>query len=158
MQGAYNLLGLPGSSGKASPGGRGIETLNSTWQLNNALDPRVKLGEFRLEINLKGVGASDPAHGTKISNGNMVTNKEPRLVVLEARFQHRVQSAGLVSVALNAIGNLFGRKNLEMVGLALHGTNTSVLEEKPLEGLVVLGGAMRVRDLVVLVVLVSQVD
>jgi hypothetical protein len=72
--------------------------------------------------------------------------------------QHPIQPPCLVGISLHAILDALWGIAHKVVGLALHGTQSSVLKEDPVVYLVVLACACRVGDLVLgLVILLDEV-
>lgn len=73
------------------------------------------------------------------------------------RVQHAVETARLVLVAVDAVGDFLGGVAVEMVGLALHGSDAGVQEEQPVVDFVALARAMGIADEVLGVVLLDEI-
>lgn len=87
----------------------------------------------------------------------LVADKIIRLGVLEMLLQHRVQTARLVLISVDAVFNLLRRVPEEVVGLPLHGAHAPVQEEEPVVNFVAFAGPFGVGDLVLGVVLLNEV-
>jgi hypothetical protein len=75
----------------------------------------------------------------------MIAHQKARAGILKMLFQEFVQSASLNEVSV------------EVVGLTLHRTEPGILEDDPIADFVLLSGAMRVGDLLILVVLFGEI-
>lgn len=71
--------------------------------------------------------------------------------------ENAVQPPRLIGVTSHAVFNALGCIAHEVVCLTLHGADTGVLEVQPICHFVVLASTLRVRDLVVLVILLGKV-
>lgn len=101
--------------------------------------------------------SSNPPPAREIRNSRPIAHKIARPVLLQLPIHNPVQPPRLVLVPIDAILDLLRRVPSEVVSLPLHGTQTAHLPEQPALGLVVLLAALRVRDLLILVVAFDQV-
>ena len=101
--------------------------------------------------------SSNPPPTREIRNSRPIPHQIPRAVLLQLRIHNPVKPPRLVLVPVDAILDLLRRVPREVVSLPLHGTQAAHLPEQPALRLVVLLAALRVRDLVVLVVALDEV-
>lgn len=135
---------------------RHMPTLLDSRPAQHALLPRLEMGEL-VEVDARPASGRHPPPVRDVRDGDVVADQVPGLGVGEVLVQDAVEASRLVDVAIDAVLDALGRVAVEVVRLALHGAHARVLEEQPVDHLVVLARAGRVRDLVVLVVLVDQV-
>lgn len=133
-----------------------MAALFSALSLSHALLPGLQIREV-LDFNTSPSSSSHPAPVRDIGDGNMVADKIPGLGLSEMLVQDTVQTAGLVDVPVHTVLNALRGIPREVVSLALHGANASILEEQPVVHLVVFAGALGVGDLVVGIILFGQV-
>ena len=123
---------------------------------SHALLPSLQMREL-LDVHAGPARGSNPTPVRDISNADVVADQIAGLGGGKVLVQHAVQTTGLVDITVDAVLDALGRIAGEVVGLALHGTNTGILEVQPAVHLVILTRTSRVGDLVVLVVLFHQV-
>lgn len=79
---------------------------------------------------------------------------------VQTDIQYLIKALGLIQITFLPVGNIFWGSTVEVVGLPLHGADTAVCEEDPLQHLtVMLGLLQRVEpQLVILVIMLGQVE
>jgi len=98
-----------------------------------------------------------PSPMCDVRDGALVTDQIIRLGILQMLLQHRVQTARLVLISVDAVFDLLRRVSEEVVGLPLHRAHAPVQEEEPVVDFVAFARPFGVGDLVLGVVLLDEV-
>ncbi len=77
--------------------------------------------------------------------------------MLKMLVKDMIEPSSFVRVSVHCILYFLWRITIEVVGLTLHRTQSRILEEDPVVHLVVLSGALRIRDLVLSIILLCKV-
>lgn len=88
--------------------------------------------------------AHNPTDGCHIRNRAFVSDEIFRFCVHQVLVQHAVQPPCLIDISLYTIFDPLGSISVEVICLALHGAETSILEKEPIVDLVGFARAARV--------------
>ena len=104
---------------------RDMPPLLDARSLQHPFLPRLQLREL-IDVDARPAGSVDPAPMRDIRYRALAADQVLRACVLEVLVQGAVQSPCFVLIAVDPVGDLLGGVAVEMVGLALHGSDAGV--------------------------------